>query len=431
VPNPTLLNDGTVDPNLGSIVMNVLKKPVPNFFAAARGNSHGAYSASRLQYCSCMSTIAVHRSRRGPATRAATANKPTSALRAAGLTYATDDRPALARKRTGKTFRYTDPAGRPIRDPDTLSRIKSLVIPPAWEDVWICPWPLGHIQATGRDARGRKQYRYHPRWREVRDAAKYDRLMAFGRTLSRLRTRTNRDLALPGLPRRKVLAAVVQLLERSLIRVGNDEYAKNNHSFGLTTMRDKHVAFAGAKIEFQFTGKSGVHHEIDIHDRRLAKIVRRCQELPGQELFQYLDENGKVQDVDSADVNEYLKRAMGVDFTAKDFRTWAGTVLAAMALQEFEAFDSKAQAKKNIVRAIERVAERLGNTPTVCRKCYIHPAVLDSYLDGTMIEVLRQRADQEMEKSVGKLKPEEAAVLALLQNRLAREVKARTTQRSR
>ncbi len=283
------------------------------------------------------------------------------------------------------------------------------------------PSPLGHIQATGRDEKGRKQYRYHPRWRQVRDEVKYDRLMAFGRVLPQLPKQTDRDLSLAGLPRRKVLAAVIQLLERSLIRVGNDEYAKTNHSYGLTTMCNQHVALDGATIQFKFRGKSGVRHTIDIHDRRLARIVARCQELPGQELFAYVDNEGAAQDLNSSDVNEYLREMTGSDFSAKDFRTWAGTVLAAMALQEFEAFDSQAQAKKNIVRAIEHVAERLGNTPSVCRKCYIHPAVIDAYLDGSMIEALRQRADQEMDESRGHLKPEEAAVLALLQNRLARE----------
>jgi DNA topoisomerase-1 len=354
------------------------------------------------------------------------ATDPIAAAQAAGLRYASDRRAGIRRVRAGKAFRYLGPDGKPVRDRETLGRIRSLAIPPAWEEVWICPSPLGHIQATGRDAKGRKQYRYHPRWRQVRDESKYDRMLEFGRALPRVRERTDRDLALPGLPRRKVLAAVVRLLEGSLIRVGNDEYARNNHSFGLTTMRDKHVACNGATIQFEFRGKSGIHRKIDLHNRRLARIVKRCQELPGQELFQYVDENGKVQDVDSADVNAYLREISGADFTAKDFRTWAGTVLAAMALQEFETFDTKVQAKKNVVRAIERVAEKLGNTPTVCRKCYVHPAVLNSYLDGTMIESLRQEADRAIEESLGDLKPEEAAVMGLLRNRLAREEEART-----
>ena len=355
---------------------------------------------------------------------------PALAAKAAGLRYTTDQRPGIQRQRAGKGFQYLGPDGQPIRDQETLGRIKRIAIPPAWEEVWICPSPRGHLQATGRDEKGRKQYRYHARWREVRDSAKYDRMMAFGRSLPKVRAHIGHDLRLPGLPRRKVLAAVVQLLERSLIRVGNDEYARENDSFGLTTMRDKHVVLKEASIQFQFRGKSGIHHTIDLHDRRLARIVRRCQELPGQELFQYVDADDEIHDVNSADVNDYIREITGSEFTAKDFRTWAGTVLAAMALQEFESFDSKAQAKKNVVRAIERVAERLGNTPTVCRKCYIHPALLDAYHDGSMVEALRQRADLEMEESLGDLKPEEAAVLALLQNRLAREDRTRSSRRT-
>src|SRR3954454_33911 len=346
---------------------------------------------------------------------------PVQAAKAAGLRYSSDARPGIQRKKAGKAFRYLDAEGRPVRDEETLKRIKSLAIPPAWTDVWICPSPLGHIQATGRDEKGRKQYRYHPRWRNVRDESKYGRMEAFGKALPRIRQHLEGDLALPGLPRRKVLAAVVRLLELSLIRVGNDEYARSNRSYGLTTMRNRHAAVRGSKIQFEFRGKSGINHSIDIQDRRLARVVERCQDLPGQELFEYIDEEGNVQDIGSADVNEYLREISGEDFTAKDFRTWAGTVLAAMALQEFEAFDSDTQAKKNVVRAIERVAERLGNTPSVCRKCYVHPKVLDSYLDGSMIESLRQRTKKEMDESLGDLRPEEAAVMALLQNRLARE----------
>lgn len=347
--------------------------------------------------------------------------EPAQAAKAAGLRYVSDEKPGLARKRSGKAFRYVDAEGKPVRDEDTLARIKSLAIPPAWVDVWICPSDRGHIQATGRDEKGRKQYRYHPRWREVRDDAKYGRMTAFGLALPRIREATDADLKLAGMPRRKVLAAVVQLLERSLIRVGNEEYARTNKSFGLTTMRNRHVEVEGATIEFQFKGKSGVKHQISIQDRRLARVVARCQDLPGQELFTYIDDDGQPQHVGSADVNDYLREVSGADFTAKDFRTWAGTVLASLALQEFEAFDSDAQAKRNVVQAVERVAERLGNTPSVCRKCYVHPAVLDAYLEGSMLDALRARTDREMKKSMGDLKPEEAAVLALLQNRLARE----------
>ena len=346
---------------------------------------------------------------------------PAESARAAGLKHVDDGATGWGRRRVGKSFRYLDQAKRPVRDPEALARIRSLAIPPAWQDVWICPDPDGHLQATGRDERGRKQYRYHPRWRSVRDDTKYGRMIAFGRALGPLRKRVDRDLARPGLPREKVLAAVVRLLETTLIRVGNAEYAKANRSFGLTTMRDKHATIEGGSVRFEFRGKSGVSHAITLEDRRLAKIVKRCRDLPGQELFQHLDEAGARHDIGSADVNDYLREAMGQEFTAKDFRTWAGTVLASLALQEFEAFDSQAQAKKNLIRAVESVAERLGNTPTICRKCYIHPAVIDAYLEGSMIDTLQHRAEEAMAKSLAHLRPEEAAVLALIQQRLARE----------
>ena len=346
--------------------------------------------------------------------------EPLIAAREAGLRYVTDQSPGIRRKRSGKGMRYLDVEGRPIRDPATLARIKALAIPPAWTEVWICPWANGHLQATGRDDRGRKQYRYHPRWRAHRDESKYGRTLRFGRALARIRRATDRDLNRPGLTRRKVLAAVVRLLETTLIRVGNAEYARDNHSFGLTTLRDRHAQVEGGTLRFRFRGKSGITHSVAIDDRRLARVVKRCQELPGQELLQYLDDEGQVRDITSSDVNDYLREITGEDFTAKDFRTWAGTVLAVIALQEFTAFDTKVEAKKNLVRAIESVARRLGNTPSVCRKCYIHPGVLDAYLDGTMLESLRQRAAAEMADVHG-LSPEESAVLALLQRRLARE----------
>jgi DNA topoisomerase-1 len=350
--------------------------------------------------------------------------------RDAGLRYVSDDSPGIRRVKHGRSLRYNGPDGQAIRDPETLARIKALAIPPAWTDVWICPRPDGHIQATSRDECGRKQYRYHARWRSVRDEAKYGRTLAFGRALARIRRVTERDLKLPGLPRRKVLAAVVRLLESTLIRIGNDEYARNNGSFGLTTMRDRHARTRGASLEFRFRGKSGIRHAVSLDDRWLAKVVRDCLELPGQELFQYLDEDGQVRDVNSEDINEYLRDVTGEGFTAKDFRTWAGTVLAMIALQEFEAFDSQAQAKKNIVRAIESVARRLGNTPTVCRKCYVHPGILDAYLEGTMLESLRQRASEEMSHIRG-LSTEESAALALLQRRLAAEDREDRSARSR
>ncbi len=346
---------------------------------------------------------------------------PVRSAKLAGLRYVSDTMPGIRRERDGEGFRYLSPKGDEISDETTLSRIKGLGIPPAYEDVWICPLPNGHLQATGRDARGRKQYRYHSQWRAVRDDTKYTRMIAFGQALPLLRERLDKDLARPGLPREKVLATVVRLLETTLIRVGNAEYARDNKSFGLTTMRDRHVEVEGTTLHFHFRGKSGVNHEISLKDRRLAAIVKRCRDIPGYELFQYIDPDGQPQTIDSADVNAYLQDVTGQEFTAKDFRTWAGTVLAALALQEFESFDSQTQAKKNLVRAIETVSQRLGNTPAVCRKCYIHPAVLDAYLEGTMLETLQQPTEQAITESLSSLRPEEAAVLAFLQQRLARE----------
>jgi DNA topoisomerase-1 len=335
------------------------------------------------------------------------------------LRYVTDDHPGIQRVKARDKFRYLGPDGKVVRDRETLNRIKALVIPPAWTDVWVCPRADGHLQATGRDVRGRKQYRYHADYRAARDEAKFDRMVAFGKALPRIRKAVARDLGKPGLSRPKVLAAVVKLLETSLIRVGNDEYAKENDSYGLTTLRDRHAKIRGGLIQFQFKGKSGVKHEIEIEDRRLAKIVKDCQDLPGQELFQYLDDDGQVRDVGSDDVNEYLREAAGDDFTAKDFRTWAGTVLAALALKEFEAFDSDTQAKRNVMAAIKSVAQRLGNTPAVCRSCYVHPRVIDAYLQGTMLDAMRRRTAEAM-SHVHALSPEEAAVLALVQRRLAK-----------
>jgi DNA topoisomerase I len=346
---------------------------------------------------------------------------PAAAAKAAGLRYVSDRVPGIRRERRGSDFVYIGANGRRLGDLERIRRIKSLVIPPAWRDVWICPSPDGHIQATARDAKGRKQYRYHPGWREVRDETKYDRMIGFGKVLPIIRKRTERDLARHGLPREKILATVVRLLETTLIRVGNEEYARHNDSFGLTTMRDRHVDVAGSTLRFEFRGKSGIPHAVDLTDRRLARIVKRSQELPGQELFQYIDAQGRRHSIGSADVNAYLREITGQDFSAKDFRTWAGTVLAAQALQEFQKSDSKAQAKRNIVKAIETVAKRLGNTKAVCRKCYIHPAVIDTYLDGTLLEMLHGRINREMAGSLSRLRPEEAAVLALLQRRLARE----------
>ena len=302
------------------------------------------------------------------------------------LRHVDDERTAgIRRLGRQKRFRYVAPNGRTIANRAELERIRSIVIPPAWTNVWICPDANGHIQATGRDARGRKQYRYHPRWREKRDEAKYERLVPFARMLPRIRRHTRADLKKRRLPREKVLAAVVQLLAKTLIRIGNEQYARHNHSFGLTTMRDQHAKIDGSKVRFEFRGKSGIRHAVDLEDRRLAKIVKACRDLPGYELFQYVDESGKRQVIDSADVNEYLKDITGAEFTAKDFRTWAGTLLAAAALKALAPFKSQAEAKRNVAGAIQAVAKRLGNTVAVCRKCYIHPAILAAYMEGAAI----------------------------------------------
>jgi DNA topoisomerase-1 len=349
---------------------------------------------------------------------------PAESAKAAGLRYTTDARPGIRRIRRGRAFTYVDADGKRVRAAADLARIRSLVIPPAWIDVWICPDPRGHLQATGRDARGRKQYRYHPKWRVVRDETKYDRVIGFAQALPSIRRTTSDHLRRQGLPREKVLATVVRLLEKTLIRVGNDEYARSNRSYGLTTMRDGHVEVRGARLRFSFRGKSGVEHEIDLNDRRLARIVRQCRDLPGYELFQYIDENDQRQTVGSDEVNAYLKDITGQDLTSKDFRTWAGTVLAAQLLREFEAFTSDAEAKRNILAAVEMVARRLGNTKAVCRKCYIHPAVFDAYLDGSMLETIAERA-RNVSRAVDRLTAGEAAVLRLLKRRTARNSRLR------
>jgi DNA topoisomerase I len=344
---------------------------------------------------------------------------PEASAKAANCRYVDDKGPGIRRRRAGKGWTFIGPDGKTIRDEATVRRAKSLVIPPAWTDVWICPSADGHIQATGRDARGRKQYRYHPRFREVREETKYERMMAFAEALPAIRAKVDEDMGLPGLQRDKVLATVVRLLEITLIRVGNEEYAKQNSSFGLTTLRTKHVDITGSTIKFKFRGKSGKDHSVKVQDRRLARIVGRCNDLPGEILFQYEDDDGTLRNVESADVNEYLKRISGQDFTAKDFRTWAGTVLAAVALKELSAFDSQAAAKRNIVQAVKNVATRLGNTPTVCRKCYVHPQIFDAYLDGHLADTLTQRAERQLREELGDLSSEEAAVLMLLRDRLS------------
>jgi DNA topoisomerase I len=346
---------------------------------------------------------------------------PVKSAKSSGLRYVTDQAAGITRKRSGKGFRYFEPNGKSLRSVEDLRRIKSLVIPPAWKDVWISPSPESHLQASGRDAKGRKQYRYHPRWREVRDQTKYDRMMAFGRALPTLRARVQKDLAQPKLPRAKVIAAVVRLLETTLIRVGNEAYARQNRSFGLTTMRNRHVKITGPKIRFEFRGKSGAECELDLYDRRLAKIVKRCQDLPGQELFQYVDDEGQQRTIDSRDVHEYLRDVTQEDFTAKDFRTWAGTLLAAMALNAQEIFTTKKEAKSNVKNAISAVSKILGNTPAICRKCYVHPAVLESYLDGNLIEGLKSKTEETLEQKLDDLRSDEIAVLTFLRQRLEKK----------
>jgi DNA topoisomerase-1 len=339
--------------------------------------------------------------------------------RAAGLHYVTDEEKGFRRELKGREFHFFDQRGREVKGEEQVRRIRKLAIPPAWTDVWICADPNGHLQATGRDARGRKQHRYHPRWRETRDENKFNRMIQFANALPKIRAHTARDLAAKGLTRKKVLATVVRILETGLIRVGNEEYVKQNHSFGLTTMRDRHVKVRGGSMKFEFKGKSGKMHSVELEDPRLAKIVKGCQDIPGQELFQYFGEDGERHKISSTDVNEYLREITNADFTAKDFRTWAGTVLAAMALRELEKFETQTQAKKNLKAAIERVAQRLGNTPTICRKCYIHPFVMDSYLDGSLL--LLQAAKERAGKSetARGLNANEKMVLGLLKKRLA------------
>ena len=345
---------------------------------------------------------------------------PSAAAESAGLTYVSDEQPGIRRERQGDAFTYLKPAGAPVTDEDTLERIRKLAIPPAWTDVWICTKANGHLQASGRDAKGRKQYKYHARFREVRESTKYEHMLEFARALPRIRAKVAEHMALRGLPREKVLATVVHLLETTLIRVGNDDYARENKSYGLTTLRNPHVEVEGSDLRFRFKGKSGKTWRLQIRDRRVARIVKACQELPGQGLFEYLDDDGEVRNVTSGDVNAYLREITGSDITAKDFRTWAGTVLAALALQEFETFDTQTMAKKNVRAAIERVATRLGNTPTICRKCYVHPEILASYAEGALLLEMKNQVEAELREDLASLKPEEAAVLGLLEARLSR-----------
>ena len=349
---------------------------------------------------------------------------PRAAAEEAGLCYVCGDGPCIRRVRHGHSFRYIGVNGRPLHDEKHLKRIRSLVIPPAWEDVWICPSANGHLQAVGRDARGRKQYRYHPKYRAHRDEAKFSRMIAFGTVLARMRIRVERDLRRHELPREKVLATVVKLLETTYIRVGNEEYARDNESFGLTTMKDRHVRIAGAQLQFQFKGKSGQKHLIALTDRRLARIVKQCRDLPGYELFQYVDANGATHRIGSGDVNTYIRRFTGQDFTAKDFRTWAGTLLAARELDAAGPAASATAAKRAIVAAVKTVARQLGNRPATCRKYYVHPAIFDAYTDGSLFETMAQGREENAAYEGRGLRPEEYAVMVIIAKHQERMAKA-------
>jgi DNA topoisomerase-1 len=348
---------------------------------------------------------------------------PVESAKAARLRYVTDEMPGIRREKRGEHFVYVAPDGSKIDDEDELARIKALAVPPAYTDVWICPLANGHIQATARDARGRKQYRYHKRWRETRDENKYERMLSFAQALPKIRKRVESDLSLPGLPREKVLATIVQLLETTAIRVGNDEYAKDNNSYGLTTLRNKHAKVNGATVRFAFRGKSGVRHALDLRDRRLAKIVRQCQDLPGQQLFEYVEDDGTTRAIDSSDVNEYIREISGDEFSAKDFRTWVGTVTCAMLLTSETVDETQADRKQRVVAVIKDVAKRLGNTPATCRKCYVHPAIVDAYLEQGKLATARAPRLREG------LAAEELFVLALLQER-SRETDSERTARA-
>jgi DNA topoisomerase-1 len=342
--------------------------------------------------------------------------------RAAGLRYVTDASPGIGRIARADSFRYVDPSGRPIKDEETLERIRKLSVPPAWTAVWICTIENGHLQATGRDARGRKQYRYHLKWRRVRAGTKFERMVQFGEALPMLRKKAMEDMALPGLPLEKIVATIVWLLDKTLIRVGNDEYARDNGSYGLTTFRSKHVEVSGSTMHFDFRGKSGKVHSVDVRDPRAARIVRQCRDLPGYELFQYVEENGERRTVGSEDVNEYVGEATGQDFTAKDFRTWAGTVLCAVALCRCGPQKSVEGSKHSLNDAVGAVAATLGNTPAVCRSSYIHPSLVEAYLDGTFAQ--RWQARPSRARAKYRLRPEEAATLVFLKRRARSQRKA-------
>jgi len=346
---------------------------------------------------------------------------------AAGLRYVSDAMPGIRRHRHGRGFTYVGPDGEVIRSRDALRRFRSLVIPPAWTDVWICPHEDGHLQVTARDARGRKQYRYHPQFRQQRDGTKFERMFELSDVLWKIRERVESDITLPGLARNKIMATVVWLLETTLIRIGSDEYRKANKSFGLTTLRRRHVAVSGSDMRFEFKGKSGIQHAVSVTDKRIARIVQRCQELPGEELFKYLDDDGKRQEVDAEDVNAYLQEITGREVTAKDFRTWAGTMLVAKALREIGAASTKREAEKNIVSAVDLTAKRLGNTRSVCRKYYIHPALIEAYLEGSVLPPLPERRWNKRKSSGPTLRQHEMDVLAFLKSRLKQKNRRSTS----
>lgn len=363
---------------------------------------------------------ATERRLNGPASEAA------EAALEAGLRYTTDDEPGIRRVRKGKHFEYVGPDGKRVRDAATLDRIRSLAVPPAWDGVWITTHPRGHLQATGRDARGRKQHLYHDRWREVRDADKFNRMAGFGKALPKIRRRVARDLGRRGLPKEKVVATIVRLLDTTYARIGNEEYARENRSFGLTTLRSRHVEVRGDTVKFLFRGKSGVEVEVGTTDRRVARVIKRCEDLPGQNLFQYLDPDGVRRMVTSDDVNDYLREVTGDDYTAKDFRTWAATVLAACALREAAGFESETVAKKQVVAAIDTVARKLGHTRAVCRRSYVHPTVIETYLQGSLPGVMNHH----VARPPSHLKADESAVLSLLR-RIARRKAGATAAVSR
>lgn len=344
---------------------------------------------------------------------------PTDPLKSAivaGLRYVRPEGPGIRREKRGDDFRYILPDGTVLKDPAELSRIRSLVIPPAWEDVWICPRADGHLQAVGRDAKGRKQYRYHPQYRSVRDQTKFGRMLAFGAALPKMRARIEEDLRLPGMPREKVLAAVVKLLDHTCMRVGNDEYKKQNDSYGLTTLQDHHVEVKGSKLRFRFRGKSGQEQDIELDDPRLAKIVKKSRDLPGYELFQYTDEGGITRDITSSDVNDYIREiAGGEEFTAKDFRTWGGSGYAASVLEQMGTAETATEAKKNVVAAIKEVAGKLGNRPATCRKYYVHPAVIAAYEDRSLFDIMKKCA----RAADGSLNREEDCITKLVANYVA------------